>query len=95
MDDAERARRAAEMMKAAEVHSAVRAESASAASARELAEAAVAPGGDGSAPSFLSDVARSTFASTDDESLANRISQRAHYVQRGMRNNAETFMKRG
>ena len=50
--------------------------------------------GDKERPNFLDDVARGTFADTNIGSVADRINQQKHYVQRGHRASAENFLKR-
>ena len=44
-------------------------------------------------PAFLDSVSRETFADTNINSVADRINQQRHYVQRGTSASAEGFMR--
>jgi len=44
-------------------------------------------------PAFLDGMARDVYASTDANSISDRINQSRHYMQRGTRASAEGFMR--
>lgn len=49
---------------------------------------------DGGGPSFVQSLAKDVYADASGASVADRISQQRHHVQRGARSGAENFMSR-